>query len=213
MIKAVIFDLDGVISDTQKLHSQVDSDILGRFGVNLSPDEITRLYAGRRATDFYDELLKKKTREYDVKKLIIEKRKRALKFAETSIEAKKGSVKLIKKLYEEGILLAVASSSNINFVNKILRGLHVFRFFNCVIGGNLVEKGKPDPEIFLLAAKKLSVKPMYCVVFEDSIFGMEAAKRAGMKCIGLVESTTETYPTSYLVKSLEDVTMKFLRSL
>ena len=73
MIKAIIFDMDGVISDTQKLHSKVESDILSRFGINITPDEITFKYAGVKTREFFNELLTHKKIEFNLDDLMEEK--------------------------------------------------------------------------------------------------------------------------------------------
>jgi beta-phosphoglucomutase len=93
------------------------------------------------------------------------------------------TVNLIKALKNNNIPRAVISSSK--NCTYILKKIQVYDLLNTVIDGNMITKGKPDPQIFLMASEKLNVKPEFCVVFEDAVLGVEAAKNAGMLCIGI----------------------------
>ncbi len=96
-----------------------------------------------------------------------------------------GLINLLNQLQNKHIMLAVATSANRDNVDFVLSKTHIQHYFHQVIDESYVSKGKPDPEIFLVCAEKLGVAPSECVVFEDSVFGVEAANRAGMKVIGL----------------------------
>ncbi len=205
--------MDGVISDTQKLHSRAEADILAGCGVEVEPDEITRRFAGVRMKDFFGELLGEKAASRDMDELIKEKWERMKRLASVSVDEVPGSRKLIKTLADGGYGLAVASASNRDYVDRVLDALDVKRYFRAIVGGDMVEKGKPDPEIFLLAAEKIKIAPENCLVIEDGISGMEGAKRAGMECIGLVERPAGDYPTKNLVSGLEEITPEYINSL
>jgi HAD superfamily hydrolase (TIGR01509 family) len=133
--------------------------------------------------------------------------------ANSGVEEIPGSVALIKYLKEHGYPLAVASASNFNYVSSVLSTLGVVDLFETIVSGDMVQKGKPDPESFLLAAEKIKVSPSSCVVIEDGKSGMEAAKRAGMKCVGLVRNLKATYPTSNLVRDLKEISTEYLERL
>ena len=214
MIKAVIFDMDGVIANTQKTHSALEVQILKRYGVDISPKELEKRYAGVRVKQLFTEMLKDAPdKTYDVEALVIEKRKRMMELANIGVEPIPGSPPLIKTLHEANFKLAIGSASQENYVEKITTSLGLRKYFEALSTGDMVEKGKPNPDIFLLAAKKLSVKPENCLVIEDGVSGMIAAKKAGMKCIGLVEDKLEEYPTKNLVESLSEITIAFIKSL
>ena len=213
MIKGIIFDMDGVISDTQKLHSKTESELLARFGVNISPQEITKKYAGVRTKEFFNDLLSNQNKEYDLDALMSEKWNEMERLASQSVDAVPGSIDLIKNFYNSNLPLAVASASNLKYVQSVLNALGVREYFSEVIGGDMVSKGKPDPESFLLAASKININPTQCLVIEDGISGMRAAKTAEMKCIGLVDDKTKTYPTQNLVTSLSEITPNYLKQL
>ena len=213
MLQAVIFDMDGVISDTQKLHSQVESQLLARYDIHFSPDEITATYAGVRTRDFFAELLAQQSLPYDLDTVLDEKRSLMLDLAQQWVQEIPWSVALLQRLAAQNISLAVASSSNKPYVMTVLDALHVTSYFSVIVTWDSVEHGKPHPECYLLAAKLLGVEPGQCVVIEDAVNGMQAAKAAGMQCIWLVEDTTKDYPTPHLVASLDAITDTYLRAL
>lgn len=213
MIEAVIFDMDGVISDTQKLHAKVESEILGEFGINISPEEVTERYAGVKTEEFFDDLLRSQPKPYDLKELLNKKWKQMAEMGDVSVEAVEGSKELIQNLHGAGYKMAVGSASNFEYVERVIENLGLREYFGFLITGDMVKKGKPDPEIFLLAASKLGVEPEKCVVIEDGRSGMRAAKSGNMKCIGLVKSKTAEYPTSNLVLSLNEITLDYLKHL
>jgi HAD superfamily hydrolase (TIGR01509 family) len=171
-IQAVIFDMDGVISDTQKLHAKIESDILSRFEINFSPEEITEKYARVKTIQFFGKLLKDRLNPYDLEKIIEEKWSRATQLADESVDEIDGSIKLIQNLYSAGLKIAVASASNQAYVQNIIRHLNLDAYFKCLISGDMVSNEKPDPEIFLLTASKIGVTPANCIVIEDGISGM-----------------------------------------
>jgi HAD superfamily hydrolase (TIGR01509 family) len=213
MIKGIIFDMDGVISDTQKFHSQVESELLARYGIQIPPPEITRRYAGVRTVEFFDQLLKNQKSEYDLNSLVEEKWATMEKLASLSVEVIDGSLDLIKRLSAAGYALAVASSSNSEYVRHVLTTLGVITYFSNIVAGDMISRGKPDSESFLLAATKINIIPEQCLVIEDGISGMKAAARAGMKCIGLVANYSRDYPTEYQVTSLAEITPAYLKKI
>lgn len=211
MINAVIFDMDGVISDTQKLHAEVESELLQRYGITIAPEEITRKYAGVRTADFFNDLLNDKN--INIKALLEEKWERMINLARENTLEIKGAINLIASLNSNGFPLAVASASRIDFVKTVLNSLKLNCFFSQVVSAEEVKNGKPAPDVFLLAAEKLGKNPAECLVIEDGRSGMEGAKRAGMKCIGLVDDLSGQYPTEILVVSLSDLTLEKIKNL
>lgn len=214
MIKAVIFDMDGVISDTQKLHSRVESSILSRFGVDISPEEITLKYSGVRTKEFFNELLTNANVEFDLNALMIEKWEKMEELAKVTVDYVDGIYELLDMLASNNITLAVGTASSTKYANSVLQKLNVFDKFSSIVTGDMVQKGKPDPAIFLLAASNIGVDPNDCLVIEDGISGMIAAKLGGMKCIGLVKNIDfDKYPTQNQVLSLSYITKEYLENL
>jgi HAD superfamily hydrolase (TIGR01509 family) len=212
MIEGIIFDMDGVISDTQKLHSKVESEILSKHGVDLTPAEITAKYSGVRTKEFFDDLLKKEKREYNLDLLMEEKWSQMKKFASESVKAVDGSIKLIDRLSADYIL-TVASASNLSYVKTVLKKLGVINYFSYIVSGDMVKYGKPNPESFLLASLKIRIPPQNCLVIEDGVSGMQAAITGRMKCIGLVADCSQSYPTKNLVTSLSEINQDYLTQI
>ncbi len=212
-IKAIIFDMDGVISDTQKLHANVESEILARFNIDICPEEITRKYAGMKTSEVFNDLLRGQSQPYDVDELMREKWSLMTRLGNESIDEIEGSAELIQRFYKEGYKMAVASASNQDYVGNVIQSLSLEKYFEHLVSGDMVKNGKPDPEIFWLAASKLKVDPENCLVIEDGRSGMEAAKVGGMECIGLVKSRDVEYPTKNLVCSLREITPEYIQNL
>jgi beta-phosphoglucomutase family hydrolase len=205
MIKAVIFDMDGVISDTQPLHSKVEEALLREYGVRLPASEITARFAGYSDKQFYEEVFA----EHGVTNVnpadaIREVWERKFAAAKGNVKPIPGVENLVRSLKKRGMKLAVASASVPEFIRLVLSELGLEECFDAVTSSVEVEKGKPAPDIFLLAAKKLGVPPKECVVIEDGRNGMVAAKKAGMKCIGLVEKDGD-YPADLLIRNFSEL--------
>lgn len=207
-MKAVIFDMDGVISDTQTLVSQVESKLFAKYGIMISADEITRRFAGTADHEFFHVIFTENGTKHDVAEAIKERQK--LVMQASHIAEIKGAVDLIKRLHANGFKLAIASGSSHEFINLVTTNLDVKKYFSIIASVNDVGVGKPDPAVFLYAAKKLCVAPEECVVIEDSIQGIIAAKKANMKVIGL---TTENFPADLVVTSLKDITVSTINAL
>ena len=206
MIKAVIFDMDGVISDTQDLHAGVECDILARHGIKLTPEELTDRYAGIDTRIFFRDLLKENNVEADLDRIIAEKDERLFAGVREELKAVKGVRELIEFFRKKKITTAVASSSGEEFIRLILEKLKLMRKFGAVVSGDHVENSKPAPDIFHLAAAKINTPARECLVIEDGRSGMTGAKAAGMYCIGLVPPNTDSdYPADWVVESLETI--------
>ncbi|MFC1732015.1 HAD family hydrolase [candidate division KSB1 bacterium] len=214
MANAVIFDMDGVISDTQKIHSKVESELLGRLGVIISPDEITRRFSGVQTSKFFKEIIGESGVECDIESLLKEKWEKMIDLARKDVDAIPHAFELINELSENRFKLAVASASKPDYVDAVLTNLGVKDRFQAIVSSDEVENGKPWPDVFLLAAEKISEAPENCLVIEDGISGMIAAKRANMKSVGLVpELDPKTYPADVLVLSLEELNAEKIKDM
>ena len=102
-----------------------------------------------------------------------------------------GAIELIRLLKEHGVKLAIASSAPLENIQLVLSGLGIDDCFDTIVWGREVTEGKPSPQVFLLAARKLGVQPQECVVVEDAVAGVAAAKKAGMKCVAVTNTHHE----------------------
>jgi beta-phosphoglucomutase family hydrolase len=183
LIRAVIFDLDGVIVESEDAHIEAERQTFQEHNVKISAEEL-HTYTGTMAKVMFTELIAKYKLNTTFEEINSQKEEILLKLLDQDAEPTKGVLNLIQELKRRGIKLAVGSSSNRKLVNYILNKLNLTHTFDCVITAEDIEHSKPDPEIFLKAATELGVKPNQCLVIEDSKLGVEAAKSAGMKSIG-----------------------------
>ncbi len=207
-MKAVIFDMDGVISDTNYLQSKVEEKLLKKCGIDLPYKEITKKYAGMADKEFFEKMFDDFNLKCDVEKVIKEKYKSLLKLGKGKIKPIEGVLKLINKLKEKGFKLAVASASRKDFIKLVLSELKILYKFDVLTSSTEVKRGKPDPETFLLTAEKLKIKPKDCTVIEDGKLGMIAAKKGGMRCVGLVDDINNDYPADKLVSNLKQLSLE-----
>lgn len=182
-MKAVIFDMDGVIADSIIPHLESEQKILQRYGVNLSFKEMLGRYNGTTSKFMFNDWIKRYNLNTTAEKLASEKDKLFFEFL-GNIPAVNGVVELIDSLKKQNIKMAVASSSKKKVVDSILKQIGILSYFDSVVTGDDVINCKPNPEIFLKAAKSIGIDPNDCIVIEDAPFGVQAAKTAGMKCIG-----------------------------
>ncbi len=205
MLKAVIFDMDGVLIDSEPLHFEVDKKLLSKCGLNVDQEFLSQ-YVGVSNPEMLVDIKKKHDIKYSVDELLDMKLNLVLEaLNESNLDAIGGIRQLIDDLKANGIMLAIASSSPIEFIEAVINKINLQHHFNFVISGEWVEKGKPDPDIFLKAASLLGVKPDDCVVFEDAEMGVEAAVAAGMKCIGYANPNSGNQDLSKACVIIDDM--------
>ena len=183
MIKAVIFDLDGVIVESEHIHIEAEKQTMLKHGVHITSEELHK-YTGTTAKHMFTELIGKYKLNTTFEKTFSEKEEILFKLLKEDTRPTKGIIKLLQKLKQRNIKLAIASSSHRRLINFVLERLNIEASFDSIIGAEDITHSKPNPEIFLKTAEKLVVSPAECCVVEDAALGVEAAKRAGMKCIG-----------------------------
>ena len=183
MIRAVIFDMDGVIVESENAHVEAEKQVLSKYGISISADELHE-YAGTTAKKMFTELIEKYKLKVKVERILREKEQILFKFLEEDAQPTKGIIELLVKLKGRNMKLCIGSSSPMKQIEYVLKKLSITCLFDCAVGSDDIIHSKPDPEIFLKAAARLGLKPQECLVVEDAKLGVEAAKRAGMKCIG-----------------------------
>ena len=183
MKRAVIFDLDGVIVNSEDAHIESEKQTFFKFGVKISSDELHE-YAGATAEAMFTDLIRKYQLRTTFQEMVKIKEQSFFRLLDEDAEPTKGVIRLIQRLKKAGTRLAIASSSNRKWIEYILRKLQITCLFDCFVGAEDIVHSKPDPEIYLKAARALGMRPDDCVVIEDAERGVQAAKRAGMKTIG-----------------------------
>jgi HAD superfamily hydrolase (TIGR01509 family) len=206
--------MDGVIADTADYHYGAWRDVFKERGVEFSKEDFMPHFGQRHDTIIEFGLGDKLTPE-EVSAITEKKQALYRQRVSQNIIPLPGAIELIRLLNEHGIKTAVASSAVPKNIDVILKGLGIKNSFQAIAFGTEVAEGKPSPQIFELAAKKLGVKPANCVVIEDAIAGVAAAKSAGMKCIAV----TNSHPRGSLknadliVDTLEEVDISVLSRL
>ncbi len=205
-MKAILFDLDGVLVDSKSIHLKALEKMFKSKGINLTKEELRNSF-GFTVDHNVEEICRKRGLSCPVKEWSDEKRQLALKMLKNS-KFFPGTEDFLKKL--NSYRLGLASSSTIEEVNTSLK--HLKKYFDVITTREEVKKHKPAPDIYLLTAKKLNLKPEDCIVIEDSIAGVEAAKKAGMFCIAVLNSfpAKELKSADLVVKDLNDVRLKDL---
>ncbi|MDD5147653.1 MAG: HAD family phosphatase [Candidatus Daviesbacteria bacterium] len=195
MIKAVIFDMDGVISDTLPIHGEAESKLLLRYGIQMTPQQIIQEFNGVPDRISFKIIFKRFNRKLNLQEVEDGKWELFQELAKNGIKSIPNSLKFIDILLENKFVLGLASSAPSRIINLVLETLEIKKKFKEVVCTEEVEHGKPAPDIFLLAAKKLEIDPQDCIVIEDAPRGIQAAKAAGMKCIAI----TTTHPRGELI--------------
>jgi beta-phosphoglucomutase len=187
LIKACIFDLDGVIVDTAHYHYMAWKRLANELGFDLSIAENEKLKGVSRvhSLEIILNLGGISLSNHDKEVLANKKNSWFVDYLErmTPDEIFPGVKPLLNELRRRGIKVALASSSK--NAKTVIQLLHIQNEFDVIVDGTMTVNSKPDPEIFLLAAKKLGLDPKDCLVFEDAAAGVEAALAAGMRCIGI----------------------------
>ncbi|MCY8051870.1 HAD family hydrolase [Bacillus spizizenii] len=191
MIKALIFDFDGLILDTETHEYEVLQEIFEEHGSVLPLSvwgKVIGTAAGFRPFEYLEEQIGKKLNHEELTTL---RRERFAKRMETE-KARPGVEAYLNAAKDLGLKVGLASSSNYKWVSGHLKQIGLFDDFEVIQTADDVEEVKPNPELYLLAAKNLGVSPSECLAFEDSVNGSIAAKRAGMKCVIVPNKVTST---------------------
>ncbi|QNN23049.1 HAD family phosphatase [Planctomycetales bacterium ZRK34] len=208
MSQAVIFDVDGVLIDSYQAHYESWRALCREHGFDITETQFATTF-GRRSSDIIAMLFEGEFTDEQI--AAMDDRKEALfrEIVERDFPAMDGAVELIDDLAGAGFKLALGSSGPPDNVMLVLRKLDRVMSVGAVVTGQDVTRGKPDPQVFQTAAQRLVVDPSHCVVVEDAVPGIEAAKRAGMKAVAL----TGTAPREQLEAAGADQVVDSLREL
>jgi HAD superfamily hydrolase (TIGR01509 family) len=200
----VIFDMDGVIVDSEPYSMQALVDTLRQYGVEPTEDELRRSY-GRRVRDDFVDYFSRYRVTADVYIAIAHKDARYYHLAAGHLQPFPGVMPLLKRLRHSGYRLALASSGDRVKVAFGMQALGLNGIFEAVVSGDDVTHSKPDPEIYLTAAQRIEIPPGACIAIEDAPAGVEAAKRAGMRCIAVTNSVgrEQLHKADLIIDSLE----------
>ena len=213
-IKAVIWDMDGVIADSGPYHLAAWQEIFAKKGVKFTAADFKHSF-GLRNDDIIRNTLGKDISQAEVDAIAGEKEITFRRLAGDKIKPIPGALELLRLLKDNGFSMAIASSTPVENIELVTGTLGIADSFQALVTGHDVTEGKPNPRVFLLAAGKLGVKPANCLVIEDAVAGVTAARRAGMACLAVTNthSRQKLAEADLVVDSLEKVTIEDIKGL
>ncbi len=217
-IKGLIFDLDGTLALSQQYHVQAFAEVFKRHGLTYTAEDDGR-YAGKGShctfPEFFAEhgmkITPEQVEQYSKEKKEIYDRL----IADATIQLVPGEKNFLENMKSRGMKMIVATGNKIDAAKLILSKIGILEFFQEIVTNSEVKHSKPFPDIFLKAAEKIGLKPEECVVFEDAVNGVQAAKSGHIRCIALLTTTPEKIladaGADHIVHNYDEVADKFLQ--
>jgi len=190
MTTACIFDMDGVLIDSGAHHRSAWGALLDELGVTPTQREFWRLTIGRPAEEAVPLVLGRSVSASEARRLALRKRELYTEFSGQGLRPVPGVAGFVGALARDRVPRAVGTSASRHDVDSLLGTLGFLRHFDVIVTAEDVRLGKPDPAVYLEAARRIRERPAACLVFEDSLVGIQAARRAGMRAIGVTTAHT-----------------------
>lgn len=205
MIKAVIYDLDDTLIDSIGIHIKANNEVFSDYIKEDLPAELRQRFVGMRVIDIITETINYFDLKLDPKEIY---EKRSLIFFDlllNRLELMPGAINSLDLVKDGGLLIALATSGNQKYVDIVLDKFTLSSYFDVIVTGDDVKKGKPDPETFLVTVERLRLNPAECLVLEDATSGIKSAKDAGCKCIAVKNKHTPSQDLSKADKVLDSL--------
>ncbi|MRI34090.1 haloacid dehalogenase [Endozoicomonas sp. OPT23] len=211
-MKAALFDMDGVIVDNNDFHRKAWQLFLKRHGMELSDSDYNRRISGRVNSELMRMMFGQQLSEEEVIALGEEKEKMFRDLYEHHLRPLNGLRDFLKLLKKAGFKLAVGTSAPVSNMDFIIDGLGIRDMFDALVHQGMIERGKPDPQIYQLCMVKLGVEPHQSLVFEDSLAGIKAGVASGAKVIGVTTThqSAELKETLFNISDYMDVQLESL---
>jgi HAD superfamily hydrolase (TIGR01509 family) len=212
-MEAFIFDMDGVIIDSEPLHNEGILKTLAYFKVSFSPENLEQ-YAGTTTAFLFNKIVEERGLQLSVDEMVAYKDQHVIKgIREMNLVPIPGILDLLSALKVMEIPIAIASSSAFPVIDAVVEKFQLANQFDIIMSGESLPKSKPDPAIYLLTAKQLGIDPGHCVVLEDASLGVQSAKAAGMFCIAFQNKNSGKQNLSkadQIVAKISDIDLKTL---
>jgi HAD superfamily hydrolase (TIGR01509 family) len=223
MLKVIIFDFDGVIIDSERLHLKAFNEALLPYNVQISTGDYFAEYLGLSDRDLFKALFENNLLRADSDTLdrLLEQKTTAFENIISECKSIAGVREFLEMLKQKGISMAICSGALFKEITTVLNTNGLAGFFEVIVSAEQVERGKPHPDGFELALQKLNklknqeIRPSECIAIEDSHWGLEAAEAAGMHTIAITSSypAESLKPSEKIINSLTDLTMTDLQRL
>lgn len=207
MIEGILWDVDGVILDSEQVHAETEAEVAGKFGIKIAPLEVIKLYSGVHIEQEFEDMAKRANKLFSLKEALLIRRQILARHIEQGVPIIPGILETLNDLspkYKMGLV----TQSEKNFVEPALDHADILHFFKARIFGEDIQHPKPDPWPFLEAARILNVSPVQAAVIEDSESGFKAAKAAGMLLIARKAEHNKDKDFSladYIVEDLREI--------
>jgi beta-phosphoglucomutase len=211
---AVVFDMDGVLVDTNPYHKKAIKLFCDKYGLSLTEKELIQKVYGRTNTDWITNLFGELSQE-KLARYADEKETLFRELYLPHLKPVEGLMNFLESMKAAGIPLAIATSAPPANLHFIVQGLHIEAFFQTTLDETAVSHGKPNPEIYLKAAKALGFSNSQCIVIEDSLSGIAAGKSSGSKVIGITttHAREEMIDTDLIIDHFNQITLNDLVKL
>ncbi|MEL0456627.1 HAD family phosphatase [Flavobacteriaceae bacterium SZ-1-7] len=217
MLKAVIFDMDGVIIDSEPLHIRAYNNMFNEVGIKVS-SALYESFTGQSTINICKRLCDTFNLKESPEDLVALKRKHYRQFfdADSDLALIDGVLDLIKNYHENGLTLVLGSSASMDGINLIFERFDLNKYFKAKLSGGDLKQSKPHPEIFIKSVEATGFSKEECIVIEDSTNGVEAAKAAGIFCVGYdsFHSKNQDYSKANLIiENFEDIAFSKIKNI
>ncbi len=212
---ALIFDMDGVLVDNNPFHKKAWKVFCQKYGFELSEEQYRNQIYGRTNRNVLESLFPDLLNKNDFLGYAEEKEQIYRQIYDPHIQPVRGLNHLLELLKDKDLKMAVATSAPTKNLDFVMKHLAIRDYFDLIVDESMVEKGKPDPEIYLTVSKKLVLPVERCLVIEDSLSGVQAALSAGMKVVGITTThePSELKHTHWVINDFENVNHHCLKKL
>lgn len=213
MIKAILFDMDGVVIDSEPLYEKVERKLLGQYGISIPPED-QKYFKGSTEMQFYDLVEKKYGPQWNRQEVVKKGRRLLKEVFSREVTFVPGFVSLMERIGNRYLAGLVTSTPRLLF-EEVRKTLSLERFFKEVICADDISNGKPHPEPYQTMMKRLSVSPEETLVIEDSLHGIASAKASGATCVALASSFSrrELRQADAVIESLDEIDDNLLSDL